>query len=201
MYDRDNRSGMSGNHAFDDVTSIKTDQFKLSAREHNLLENHLFTQSQSRESLPPITTSGFTPIDTVDGEIKERMLSQLTMENKTLREEITASKAKVFQLESDLDYLRTTIEKNLPFFNKLEQENKKLQLQVCNRTNREKFTDKLQAKIRGLEKKSNNQQAEFDKSKFKVERENQQLKERLDTATNMNHNLQRKLNISKKKAD
>ena len=50
------------------------------------------------------------------------------MENKNLREELTSSKAKVFQLESDLDYLRTTIEKNLPFFNKLEQENKKLQL-------------------------------------------------------------------------
>ena len=43
MYDQNNRSGMSGNQAFDDVTSIKTDQFKLSAREHNLLENHLFT--------------------------------------------------------------------------------------------------------------------------------------------------------------
>lgn len=100
------------------------------------------------------------------------MLAQLTMENKNLREEITSSKAKVFQLESDLDYLRTTIEKNLPFFNNLEQENKKLQLQVCNRTNREKFTDRLQNKIRNLEKKNNSQQAEYDKAKRKLEREN-----------------------------
>lgn len=61
--------------------------------------------------------------------------------------------------------------------------------------------DKLQSKVRVLEKKNGTQQADNDKSKAKVERENQQLKERLDTATNMNHNLQRKLNISKKKAD
>ena len=36
---------------FDDVTSIKTEQFKMSGREH-LIENHLFSKSQSRESLP-----------------------------------------------------------------------------------------------------------------------------------------------------
>ena len=188
MYDhRDNRGGGGGTTTgFDDVTSIKTEQFKLSAREHNLLENHLFSQSQSRESLPQVATSGFIndmPVESVDGQIKERMLSQLSMENKNLREEITSTKAKVFQLEADLDYLRTTIEKNLPFFNKLEQENKKLQLQVCNKSNREKFMDKLENKPRILEKKNNSSQAEFDKSKGKQERENQQLKERLDTAT------------------
>ena len=82
-------------------------------------------------------------VNSVDGEIKERMLAQLTIENKTFREEVAQSKTKVFQLESDLDYLRTTIEKNLPFFNKLEQENKKLQLSVNNKSNREKQMDKL----------------------------------------------------------
>ena len=56
-------------------------------------------------------------VNSVDGEIKERMLAQLTIENKNFREEIAQSKTKIFQLESDLDYLRTTIEKNLPFFN------------------------------------------------------------------------------------
>jgi len=56
------------------------------------------------------------------------MVVQLNIDNKQLREDITQSKSKVFQLEADLDYLRTTIEKNLPFFNKLEQENKKLVL-------------------------------------------------------------------------
>lgn len=61
--------------------------------------------------------------------------------------------------------------------------------------------DKLQSKVRVLEKKNGSQQADSDKSKAKLERENQQLKERLDTATTMNHNLQRKLNISKRKAD
>ena len=109
---------------FDDVASIKTEQFKLSARDHNLLENHLFSQSQSRESLPMMSPANQylndIPTSSVDGEIKERMLAQLGLENKNLREEITNSKGKVFQLESDLDYLRTTIEKNLPFFNKLE---------------------------------------------------------------------------------
>ena len=117
------------------------------------------------------------------------MLAQLTIENKTFREEVAQSKTKVFQLESDLDYLRTTIEKNLPFFNKLEQENKKLQLSVNNKSNREKQMDKLQTKLRNTEKKYNGQQAEHDKVKGKLERENQQLKERLDTVTQMNHNL------------
>ena len=71
------------------------------------------------------------------------MLAQLTIENKTFREEVAQSKTKIFQLESDLDYLRTTIEKNLPFFNKLEQENKKLQLSVNNKSTKEKTIDKL----------------------------------------------------------
>ena len=43
------------------------------------------------------------------------------MENKKLRDEVGNAKGRIFQLESDLDFLRTTIEKNLPFFNKLEQ--------------------------------------------------------------------------------
>ena len=96
----------------------------------------MFSQSQSREesSLPYVAPL----VDTVDGQIRDRMLTQLTLDNKNMREELTQSKSKVFQLESDLDYLRTTIEKNLPFFNKLEQENKKLQIQVSNKSNREK---------------------------------------------------------------
>ena len=44
MYDRDNRGGNTTT-GFDDVTSIKTEQYKLSAREHCLLENHLFSHS------------------------------------------------------------------------------------------------------------------------------------------------------------
>lgn len=60
-----------------------------------------------------------------------------------MREELTNSKGKVFQLESDLDYLRTTIEKNLPFFNNLEQENKKLLIQINNKSSKEKTIDKL----------------------------------------------------------
>lgn len=63
----------------------------------------------------------------MDLQIKERVLAQLTMENKDLREQVAEAKGKIFQLESDLDYLRTTIEKSLPFFNNLESENKRLQ--------------------------------------------------------------------------
>lgn len=66
------------------------------------------------------------PLTSVNDEIKDRILSQLTMDNKNLRQELGAASSKVFQLEADLDYLRTTVEKNLPFFNKLEQENRKL---------------------------------------------------------------------------
>ena len=61
--------------------------------------------------------------------------------------------------------------------------------------------DKLQNKVRMLERKNGSYQAEHEKQMKKLERENQQLQERLDTVTSMNHNLQRKVNISKKKAD
>ena len=77
------------------------------------------------------------------------------MENKKMREELASAKGKIFQLESDLDYLRTTIEKNLPFFNQLEQENKRLLLQVNNKSSKEKMIDKLQTKVRVLERKIN----------------------------------------------
>ena len=53
----------------------------------------------------------------MDDHVKGRMLSQLSIENKRMREELTVSKGKVFQLEADLDYLRTTVEKNIPIFN------------------------------------------------------------------------------------
>ena len=56
----------------------------------------------------------------VDDHIKDRMLSQLSIDNKRLREELTTNKGKIFQLEADLDYLRTTIEKNIPIFNQIE---------------------------------------------------------------------------------
>ena len=75
---------------------------------------------------------------------------------------------KIFQLESDLDYLRTTIEKNLPFFNELEQDNRKLKIQVSNKTNKEKLIDKLQTKIRVLEKKLNGAQTEYGKTTVKL---------------------------------
>jgi hypothetical protein len=60
------------NHNFallDDVTSIRTEQYKLSARDHNMLDNHLYSHSQSRESLPVVShQSQFdNPIDSVDG--------------------------------------------------------------------------------------------------------------------------------------
>ena len=65
------------------------------------------------------------------------------MENKKLRDEVDNAKGRIFQLESDLDFLRTTIEKNLPFFNKLEQQNKQLQRQVNTKSTKEKQIDKL----------------------------------------------------------
>lgn len=90
------------------------------------------------------------------------------MDNKNLRAEVTEAKGKIFQLESDLDYLRTTIEKNLPFFNELEQDNRKLKIQVSNKTNKEKLIDKLQTKIRVLEKKLNGAQTEYGKTTVKL---------------------------------
>ena len=70
-----------------------------------------------------------------------------------------------------MDYLRTTIEKNLPFFNQLEQDNKKLLLQVSNKSSKEKLIDKLQSKIRTLEKRLEGSSTEFDKSTTKLKSE------------------------------
>ena len=53
--------------------------------------------------------------------------------------------------------MRTTIEKNLPFFNKLEQENKMLKMQISNKSARERQMDKLNNKIKILERKNNDQ--------------------------------------------
>jgi hypothetical protein len=54
------------------------------------------------------------------------MLFQLTVENKRYREENAQQKGKIFQLEADMDFLRTTIEQNLPYFNNLEETNRSL---------------------------------------------------------------------------
>jgi len=53
----------------------------------------------------------------VDEHIKDRMLSQLSIDNKRMREDLTTTKQKNFQLEADIDYLRTSVEKNLAIFN------------------------------------------------------------------------------------
>ena len=79
----------------------------------------------------------------VDMHIKDRMLAQLSVDNKRLREELTASKGKVFQLEADLDYLRTTIEKNIPIFNQIEAQNKELLTNQRNQTQSQKLVDRL----------------------------------------------------------
>jgi len=58
------------NHNFDDVTSIRTESYKLSGRDHNLLENHFSSNYQSRESLPVVSLTNPShfdqPIESVD---------------------------------------------------------------------------------------------------------------------------------------
>ena len=60
-----------GPSQFDDVTSVRTaESYKVSARQHHLLDNHLFSQSQSRESLPLVMANyapSEIPIESVDG--------------------------------------------------------------------------------------------------------------------------------------
>lgn len=60
--------------------------------------------------------------------MKERLISELTSDNKRYRAEIATNKAKIFQLEADIDFLRATIEQNLPFFNSLEEANRTLKV-------------------------------------------------------------------------
>ena len=147
---------------------------------------------------------GLTPNslpDGLDNQIRERLFSDVSIENKRLREQVGSQSSKVFQLEADLDFLRNTIETNLPFFNKLEQENKKLQHQISQRNNASRTIDRLQVKVRNLEKKVNSQTTDHEKVLRKATNEAKSLKERLETVTNMNNNLQRKLTAAKRKAD
>ena len=52
---------------------------------------------------------GELPTDSVDGQIKERVLAQVTMENKKLREENEALHDKVYKLEQEIrEAQRTT---------------------------------------------------------------------------------------------
>ena len=69
------------------------------------------------------------------------------------------------------------------------------------KTQGQKLIDRLQNKVRILEQKLSNFQADHDKINRKKDCENKQLKERLETVTNMNHTLQRKYNVAKKKAE
>ena len=58
--------------------------------------------------------------------MKDRLVSELASENKRYRVEIADNKTKIFQLEADIDFLRSPIEQNLPFFNSLEEANRTL---------------------------------------------------------------------------
>lgn len=60
--------------------------------------------------------------------------------------------------------------------------------------------DKLQNKVRVLERKVNGQQAETDKATSKMKTENQQLEERHETVKKMNFQLQKKFKVAKEKA-
>lgn len=118
--------------------------------------------------------------------MKESFFKKLTIENRNLREEVASNKGKIFQLESDLDYLRTTIEKNLPFFNQLEQENKRLQIEVNRKSTKEKQTDKLQSKINKMESKIQGLKKGNEKTTSKLTSENKQLEERHELVKQMN---------------
>ena len=74
-------------------------------------------------------------------------------------------------------------------------------MQANTKSNKEKMIDKLQNKIRVLERKVNGQQAEYDKVTTKTKSENQQLEERLETVKKMNFQLQKKLKTAKEKAE
>jgi len=62
--------------------------------------------------------------------LKDRIIFKLTLENKQQRELIAEQKTQLFQLEADMDFLRSTIEQNLPFFNSLEETNRSLRVQL-----------------------------------------------------------------------
>jgi hypothetical protein len=54
------------------------------------------------------------------------MLTSLIIANKRLKEDLRTQQQMNFQLQSDLDALRSTIQDHLPFFNQCEEENRQL---------------------------------------------------------------------------
>lgn len=58
---------------------------------------------------------------------------------------------------------------------------------MSNKSNKEKLIDKLQIKIRVLEKKLNGSSTDFDKTTTKLKSINKQLEERHDTVKKMNY--------------
>ena len=93
------------------------------------------------------------------------------------------------------------MEKHIPYFNKLEKENKKLMKQLNTKSDSIKLVEKLQKKVIDLEKKLANSKSDHEKQIRKLVNENQQQKERLDTVTKMNISLKKKMDAAKKKAD
>lgn len=97
------------------------------------------------------------------------------MKNMALKDEMRQLKQKVFQLESDLDVLKSTLEDNIPYFNQLENENQDLhkQIQHQHKKNEIKENDRSFLKIRSLEQQLKKVKDDADKLNKKLKVENQ----------------------------
>ncbi len=51
------------------------------------------------------------------------MITELTLENRRMKEELAKTHYAKFQMEQDLQFLRQTLEGYLPYFNELETKN------------------------------------------------------------------------------
>ena len=131
------------------------------------------------------------------------MLTSLMIANKRLKEDLRAQQQHNFQLQSDLDSLRSTIQDHLPFFNQCEEENKQLkqQLLVQQKRNEIKSNEKLSYRIRKLEEQLKTSQVSYERQLVKLNTELTQFKERCQNITKANLSLQKKAKQNQEKVD
>eukprot|EP00347_Sterkiella_histriomuscorum_P018308 403346003 len=132
---------------------------------------------------------------------KDRLISQLTIENRRVRDELAQSHFQKFQLEQDLDYLQQTVENHLPFFHMLEQKNQVLSDELNQKSKIFQTAGNSSAKVRKLEDKCLSLKKDYNKEKWRLTEENKSLKERLEVLRKMNFHLQKLTNHHKRKAD
>ena len=109
------------------IISIIENMQQHDSKLNDILHRRMVPQVYSNNSIDKISFVD----NTSDYSVQEsKLVTQLTMQNKQLREDLRQSQQQVFQLQSDLEMLRQTMEDHLPYFNELEIQNKQYKMEI-----------------------------------------------------------------------